>query len=157
MTKREHLNSTKEVDAERSSDDIRKDIVKGEESISQAVEQISIRIKEKLDWREYVKDSPYLALGAAAGLGYLASAIFKKRSTPMERFMGSMDAQVRHSLGGLLAGAAGPGLIKVTLIGIATKAAMGWIKNAAATTVASDGTGPKPRTAGGATSGSRVE
>ncbi|MBI5896872.1 MAG: hypothetical protein HZB24_13010, partial [Desulfobacterales bacterium] len=70
MTKREHLNSTKEVDAERSSDDIRKDIVKGEESISQAVEQISIRIKEKLDWREYVKDSPYLALGAAGGLGY---------------------------------------------------------------------------------------
>lgn len=157
MSKSEHSSNEKEADVERSSDDIRQDIVKGEENISQTVEQIGERIKEKLDWREYVKDSPYLALGAAAGLGYLASAMFKKRTTPMERFMGSMDKTVRHSLGGLLAGAAGPGLIKVTLIGIATKAAMGWIKNAAATTVASDGAEPKPRTESGATRGSGVE
>jgi ElaB/YqjD/DUF883 family membrane-anchored ribosome-binding protein len=136
MAKKEHPNNDKEADVERSSDDIREDIVKGEERISQTVEQIGERINEKLDWREYVKDSPYVALGAAAGLGYLASVIFRKRTTPMERFMGSLDKQVRHSLGGLLAGAAGPGLIKVTLIGIATKAAMGWIKSA----------GAKPRT-----------
>ncbi|MBI5551771.1 MAG: hypothetical protein HY911_09715 [Desulfobacterales bacterium] len=148
MAKKEHPNNDKEADVERSSHDIRQDIVKGEERISQTVEQIGERIKEKLDWREYVKDSPYVALGAAVGLGYLASVIFKKRTTPMERFMGSMDKQVRHSLGGLLAGAAGPGLIKVTLIGIATKAAMGWIKSAAAPSVASDGAGSKPRTEG---------
>jgi ElaB/YqjD/DUF883 family membrane-anchored ribosome-binding protein len=157
MAKIEHLNGTKEVDAERSSDDIRQDIAKGEERISQTVAQIGDRIKEKLDWREYVKHSPYLALGTAAGLGYLASAIFKKRITPMERFLGSVDKTVRHSLGGLLAGAAGPGLIKVTLIGIATKAAVGWIKKTAETTVASVVDEPKPRTEGSATRRSRVE
>ena len=36
----------------------------------------------------------------------------------------------RGSVDGLRAGAAGSGLIKVTLIGIATKAAARWIKNA---------------------------
>ena len=157
MAKKEHSSNDKEAKVERSSDDIRQDIVKGEESISQTVEQIGERIKEKLDWREYVKDSPYVALGAAAGLGYLASVIFKKRTTPMERFMGSMDKQVRRSLGGLLAGAAGPGLIKVTLIGIASKAALGWIKSAASTTVASDGAGPKPWSEGDSTIGPRVD
>jgi hypothetical protein len=157
MAKKEHPDKDKEADVERSSDDIREDIVKGEELISQTVEQIGERIKEKLDWREYVKDSPYVALGAAAGLGYLASVIFRKRTTPMERFMGSMDKQVRHSLGGLLAGAAGPGLIKVTLIGIATKAAMGWIKSAAAPTVASGGAGAKPRTENSPPMNSRVD
>jgi ElaB/YqjD/DUF883 family membrane-anchored ribosome-binding protein len=156
MAKKEQSNNDKEADVERSSDDIRKDIVKGEERISQTVERIGERIKEKLEWREYVKDSPYMALGAAAGLGYLASVIFKKRTTPMERFISSMDKQVRHSLGGVLAGAAGPGLIKVTLIGIATKAAMGWIKTAAAPTVTSDAAGAKPRTENSPTMDSRV-
>jgi ElaB/YqjD/DUF883 family membrane-anchored ribosome-binding protein len=156
MSKSVHSSDTNEADVERSSDDIREDIAAGEESISQTVEQIGERIKEKLDWREYVKGSPYLALGAAAGLGYLVSGLFKKRTTPMERFLGSIDEQVRDSLGGLLAGAAGPGLIKATLIGIAAKAAIGWIKNAAAPTVTSDGTGPKPRTEDGSISGSRM-
>ena len=73
MAEREYSNNDKEANVERSSDDIRQDIVKGEENISQTVEQIGERIKEKLDWREYVKDSPYVALGAAAGIGYLAS------------------------------------------------------------------------------------
>ena len=45
--------------------------------------------------------------------------------------MGSIAEEVRGSLGGVLAGAAGPSLIKVTLLGIATKAAAGLIKNAA--------------------------
>ena len=121
------------------------------------VEQIGNRIKEKLDWREYVKDSPYLTLGAAAGLGYFGSRIFKKRTTPVERFLGSIGQQVGDSLGGLLAGAAGPGLIKVTLMGIATKAAIGWMKSAAAPSQANEDAGPKPRTEGGASSGSRVD
>ena len=44
--------------------------------------------------------------------------------------MGSIAEEVRDSLGGVLARAAGPGLIKVALLGIATKAAAGWIKKA---------------------------
>ena len=157
MTEREHPSNTREADVERSSEDIRQDIAKEKESISQTVEQIGERIKEKMDWRGYVKDSPYWALGAAVGLGYLASRMFIRRTTPMERIMRPIAEEVRDSLGGLLAGAAGSGLIKVTLMGIATKAAANWIKNATSTAVASSGAGPRPQTGHGSTVSPRVD
>ena len=144
MAEREYLSNTGEGGVERSTEEIRQDIAKKEENISQAVEQISELIKEKLDWRGYVKDSPYWALGAAAGLGYLASQMFITRTTPMERIMGSIAEEVRDTLGGLRARAAGPGLIKVTLLSIATKAAVSWMKNATSTDVASGGAVPRP-------------
>jgi len=133
MSEREHLSNKKEADVERSSEDIRRNIAKEKENISQKVDQIGERIKEKLDWREYVMDSPYLAIGVAAGLGYIGSRVLITRTTPMERIMGSIAHEVRGSLGGLISGAAGPGVIKLTLLGIATKAAAGWIKNAVST------------------------
>ena len=133
MAEREYPSNTSEADVERSSEAIRKDIAKGEESISQTVDKIDERIQEKLDWRGYVKDSPYWALGAAAGLGYLASRMFVTRTTPMERIMGSIAEEVRDSLGGLHMGAAGPSLVQVTLLGIGTKLAAGWIRNAIST------------------------
>jgi ElaB/YqjD/DUF883 family membrane-anchored ribosome-binding protein len=157
MAEREYINKTKEADAERSAEDIREDIAKGEENISQTVEQIGERIKEKLDWREYVKDSPYWSLGAAAGLGYLASGMFLTRTTPMERIIGSIAEKVRDSLGGLLVGAAGPSLIKVTLLGIATKAAASWIKDATSEAVASGGDRPRPQTAHDSTISTRAD
>jgi len=156
MAEREYINNTEEADAERSTEDIREDIAKGEGNISQTVEQIGERIKEKLDWREYVKDSPYWALGAAAGIGYLASWMFTTRATPMERIVSSIAEEVRDSLGGL-AGAAGPSLIKVTLLAIATKAAVGWIKNATSTAMAGGGPEPRPQTGSGSTSSPGVD
>lgn len=146
MAEREFLSNTREANVERSAEDIRQDIAKRGDKISEAVEQIGERIKDKLDWRGYVKDAPYWALGAAAGLGYLASRMFRTRTTPMERIMGSVAEEVRDSLGGLLAGAAGPSLIKVTLIGLATKAAASLIKNATAPDGTSDGAVPRPQT-----------
>jgi hypothetical protein len=156
MDEREPLDKEKEAGVECSSEDIRQDIAREKENVSQTVEQIGERIKEKMDWRGYVKDSPYWAMGAAAGLGYLASGRFKKRTTPMERMMGSIDKKVRDSLVGLLVGAAGPGLIKVTLLGIATKAAAGWIKSAGSTGEASSGAGPRPQTERGSPISPRV-
>jgi len=151
MTEKEHLNNTKEPDVDRSTEDIRRDIAKEKENISQTVEQIGELVEEKLDWREYVKDSPYWTIGAAAGLGYLASRMFITRTTPMERIMGSIAEEVRGSLGGLRTGVAGPGLIKVTLQVLATKAAANWIKKAISTTMANDGAGPQPQTGRGST------
>jgi hypothetical protein len=151
MAEKKHPSDIKEADVERSSEDIRQDIAKGEENISQTVEQIGELIEEKLDWREYVKDSPYLAIGAAAGLGYLASRIFITRATPMERVMGSIVQEVRGSLGGVIVGAAGSGLIRATLRSIATKAAANWIKKAISTDAAGGGAGPQPRTGRGST------
>jgi ElaB/YqjD/DUF883 family membrane-anchored ribosome-binding protein len=157
MAEREHQHNTNEADVERSSEDIRQDIAKEKEKISQTVEQIGERIEDKMDWREYVKDYPYWTIGAAAGLGYLASRLFITRTTPMERIMGSIAEEVRGSLGGLSDGAAVPGLIKMTLQIIATKAAANLIKKAISTDVASDGAGPRPQTERGPTISSKVD
>jgi hypothetical protein len=143
MAEREDVRGTGEADVERSTEDIRQDIAKEAENISQIVGQIGERIEEKLDWRGYVKESPYWALGAAAGLGYLASMVFIPRKTPMERIIGSIE-KLRDSFGGLLPGVS-PGLVKMTLLGIATKAAAGWVKNATSTAAASPGR-PRPQT-----------
>ena len=156
MAERGDLSTIREADVERSTEDIRQDIVKGKENISQTVEHIEERIKEKLDWREYVKDSPYWTLGAAAGFGYLASGMFGKRATPLERFLDSIGEEVRDSLGGLRAATVGPGLIKVTLLGMATKAAAHWIKKATSTIPASQGSGPRPQIQRGSTISSNV-
>ena len=156
MDERGDLSTIREADVERSTEDIRQDIAKEKENISQAVDRIGERIKEKMDWRGYVNASPYWAMGAAAGLGYLASRMFIRRTTPMERLMRPIAEEVRDSLGGLLAGAAGSGLIKVTLMGIATKAAASWIKNATSTAVASGGAGPRSQTGRGSTVSPRV-
>jgi ElaB/YqjD/DUF883 family membrane-anchored ribosome-binding protein len=157
MDEREYLINTKEADVERSTEDIRQDIAKEKEKISQTVEQIGERIEEKLNWRGYVKESPYWALGAAAALGYLASRMFLPRTTPMERIMRPIAEEVRDSLGGMLAGAAGPGLIKVALMSIATKAAATWIKNAISTDVASTGAVARPQTGRGSAVSQRVD
>ena len=117
----------------RSTEDIRQDIAREEENLSRTAQQIGDRIKEKLDWSEYVKDSPYWALGIAVGVGFLASRVFQTRTTPMERIMGSLTEEVRDSLGGLHVGAAGPSLAQVALLGIGTKLAAGWIRNAIST------------------------
>ena len=157
MAEREHLNNTGKTNVERSTEDIRQDIAKGKEAISQTAEQIGERIKEKLDWPGYVKDSPYWALGAAAGLGYLASGIFRKRTTPMEQIMDSIAEKVSDPLGGMLDRASGPGLIKLTLLGIAAKAAAKWLKNAASKAAANGGTGTPPQTGSGSTVSPRVD
>ncbi|MCA1766499.1 MAG: hypothetical protein LC633_09700, partial [Desulfobulbaceae bacterium] len=67
--------------------------------------------------------------------------------TPMERVLGSFAEEVRGSLGGQPSGTSGTGLIRMTILGIATKVAADWIKqecrNDSATRV---GDGPRPRT-----------
>jgi len=50
----------------RSTEKILQDIAREEENLSRTAQQIGDRIKEKLDWSEYVKGSPYWALGDGA-------------------------------------------------------------------------------------------
>ena len=123
----------------RSTEDILQDIAKEEESLSRTAQQIGDRIKEKLDWSEYVKESPYWALGIAGGIGFFASRVLlQTRTTPMERIMGSLAEEVRGSLGGLHVGAARPSLAQLALLGIGTKLAVGWIRNANSTSESSE-------------------
>jgi len=120
---------------ERSSKEIEQDLAARGEQFSRTVEQLGERIEEKLDWRGYMKKSPFWAVGAAAGMGFLAAGMMRRRSTPMERLLATLDSSVR----GGLSGSAGPGLIKITLLGLAARTAAHWLNNAPAVIAAVNG------------------
>jgi ElaB/YqjD/DUF883 family membrane-anchored ribosome-binding protein len=130
MDEKEYHSNTSVTNGERSSEEIRRNIAKEKENISQTVGQIGERIKEKMDWREYVNESPYLALGVAAGIGYLASSVFTTRATPLEQIMRPIVEEACESLGGLRSGSTSPGLVKLALVGIVTKVATALLKDA---------------------------
>lgn len=106
---------------ERSSTDIRRDIAARRENLSRTVGQLGDRFEEKLDWRGYVKRSPFWALSAAVGLGYLAVRLLRPatRATPSS----GTSAHVQ-------AGPANPGLLQATLMGIAAQTAANWLRHA---------------------------
>ena len=117
----------------RSTEEIRKDIAREEENISRTAQQIGDRIKEKLAVSEYVKDSPYWALGIASCIGFFAARALLPRRTPMQRIIDSFAEDVRGSLGGLHVVATPPGAVKVALLGIGSKLAADWIRKASST------------------------
>lgn len=134
------------AEIERRIKNICQDIGKEGENFSCTVEHIGERNQEKPDWRDFVKNSPYWALGAAAVLGYVASRLFQARSAPPKHIMGSGVEEVHDTPGDLHTGSTGLSLIKVTLLGVAAKAAAGWILNAASSTGTCCGsTEPRPK------------
>ena len=116
-------------DGHRNTDKIKQDIAQAEQEMSKTVEEIGERIKEKMDWQEYVRETPYVALGIAAGLGFLAAGMFVKKRNSTDRLLDTIADEVRGVAGGMVAKTAGPGVIKVTLLGIASKAAVNWLQN----------------------------
>lgn len=74
----------------RSAQEIREDIAAKRESITETVDRLGERIHESLDWHSYVADHPYIAIGAATGLGLLVSGIFKPRPSPRDRMIDAL-------------------------------------------------------------------
>jgi ElaB/YqjD/DUF883 family membrane-anchored ribosome-binding protein len=67
---------------ERSTDEIRQDIAARRETITETVDKLGERIHETLDWKQYVADHPLVALGLAAGVGFLVAGFFKRQRQP---------------------------------------------------------------------------
>jgi ElaB/YqjD/DUF883 family membrane-anchored ribosome-binding protein len=90
MVERTDLNARMSVEGatlERSAEEIRHDIAAKRESLSNMVDRLDERIHQTLDWREYIGDHPYAALGIAAGLGFLIWGIFRPHPTSGERII----------------------------------------------------------------------
>src|SRR5438874_10136413 len=142
MAERNHLITTAQAVAptqspERSAEEIRHDIAVRRESITETVDRLSDRFQQTFDWRTYVADYPLVALGVAAGLGFVVAGIFKPRPTPAERmkqaFADSVEDladRIRQQLDG--AGVRKPGLsrtVKAAATGAATKAVTDYLRN----------------------------
>lgn len=80
-----------QTDDDRSIEEIRQDIAARRESIAGTVDKLSDRFQKQLDWREYVAKSPLVAVGVAAGVGFLLAGIFKPRPTPGDRIMSALS------------------------------------------------------------------
>ena len=92
---------------DRSTDAIRQDIAAKRESISETVDKLGDRIQETLDWREYIAEYPAVAIGLAAGAGFLVAGIFKRRPTPRDRIMeavAELTEDMTDRVGGVMAG-----------------------------------------------------
>ncbi|HXI91436.1 MAG TPA: hypothetical protein VNO24_15575 [Blastocatellia bacterium] len=72
---------------DRSAGAIRQDIAAKRESISEAVDKLGDRIHRTFDWHEYVAEYPAVALGLAAGVGFVIAGMFKRNPTPQERIL----------------------------------------------------------------------
>jgi ElaB/YqjD/DUF883 family membrane-anchored ribosome-binding protein len=70
-----------DTDDDRSTDEIRRDIERRRQSIAETVEQAGQKIEETLDWHTQVREHPFAALAIAAGVGYVASGILRRRRT----------------------------------------------------------------------------
>jgi ElaB/YqjD/DUF883 family membrane-anchored ribosome-binding protein len=122
---------------ERSSEEIRRDIASTRESITETVDQLSNRFGQKLDWRTYVSDHPLAALGVAAGIGFLASGLFRRRGSSKHRVTDALVNTVedltdrfRYPLDGM--GLKRPGLkgtIKTAAAGAIARAATAYLRN----------------------------
>jgi ElaB/YqjD/DUF883 family membrane-anchored ribosome-binding protein len=122
--------------AERSAEEIRQDIAAKRETISETVDKLSERIHQTLDWREYVGQYPIVALGVAAGVGFLVAGIFKHRPTPQERIADAI-AELTEDLTDRISDIAGDTLkkkfisgktVKAAITGVITKAAIDYAK-----------------------------
>jgi ElaB/YqjD/DUF883 family membrane-anchored ribosome-binding protein len=125
--------------AERSAEEIRQDIAARRESITDTVDRLSDRFQETLDWKAYVSDYPLAALGVAAGLGFLASRIFKPRRSAGRRIkdalaygLEDLTGRFHNQLENVAPHRSGLGLgktVKAAMAGLITKAATDYLQN----------------------------
>jgi ElaB/YqjD/DUF883 family membrane-anchored ribosome-binding protein len=134
-------------DDNRSAEAIRQDIAAKRETISETVDKLGERIQETFNWREYIADYPGVAIGLAAGVGFLVSGIFKHRPTPQERIMDAV-AELTEDLTDRVSGIAGDVIkkkmisgktVKAALTAVVTKAALDFAKEKASGLLAGDG------------------
>lgn len=125
------------LETERSAEEIRQDIAAKRESITETVERLNDKFQSTLDWRTYAGDYPFVALGLAVGLGYVASRIFTRKPTPRQRIMDAIADSVedfKDQFGGYLEvvppkkSTVGTS-VKAAATALLTKAATDYVKN----------------------------
>lgn len=84
---------------DRSAEEIRQDIAARRESITKTVEQINDKVQRSLDWRTYASDYPFVALGVAAGAGFLVSRMIRSKPSPGERIKDALAESVEDMTG----------------------------------------------------------
>lgn len=122
----------------RSVEDIRNDIATRRAVIAETFDRLGDKVGESLDWRTYIHDRPLVALGVAAGTGFLISRIFKPRPSPKQRIVNALvesledvRGQMRTVTRGVMHEPSGGGVggaIKAAAVAAITKAAAEYVQ-----------------------------
>lgn len=120
----------------RSAEEIRQDIAAKRESITETVDRLGERVQQTFDWRTYIGDYPWVAVGVAVGVGWLCSSIFKPRPTPRERILDALAESIedvtdrfRQTVHNLPQERVGMGrTVKAAATAMVTKAAVDYLK-----------------------------
>ena len=136
----------------RSAVAIRQDIAAKRESISETVDKLGERIHETFDWHEYVGEYPGVALGLAAGAGFLIAGIFKRKPTAQERILDAvadLTEEMTDRVGGVMAGVIqkkvlSGSTVKAAATAMLAKAAVEFLKNRLSGAVAGNNSLPRP-------------
>jgi hypothetical protein len=126
-----------ELAGDRSAHEIRRDIAATRDSIKDTVDRLNDRVEMALDWRTYVAHSPFVALGVAAGFGFLLTRMFQPQPSARERFVDLLvdsvedfSGQVRRRLDHVPSEGTGAArAIKAAVSTIATQAVVAYVKD----------------------------
>jgi ElaB/YqjD/DUF883 family membrane-anchored ribosome-binding protein len=66
----------------RSIDEIRSDIEKTRQNITGTVDVLGSKLQKQLDWREYVRKKPLIAVGIGVGAGFVISRLVVSKPKP---------------------------------------------------------------------------
>ncbi|HXU39287.1 MAG TPA: hypothetical protein VN937_23230 [Blastocatellia bacterium] len=135
---------------DRSAFAIRQDIAAKRESISETVDKLGDRLQQTFDWHEYVAAYPVVALGLAAGAGFLIAGAFKRKPTPQERIheaVAELTEDLADRVGGVMAGVIqkkmfSGGAVKAAATTILAKVAVDFLKSRPGGAMAGDNSRP---------------
>ncbi len=71
---------------EKSIEEIRQDIERTRQNISGTVDTLGAKLHEQLDWREYVRRKPFVAIGVGVGAGLIISRMIIPKPKPRSSF-----------------------------------------------------------------------
>jgi len=67
---------------DKSIEEIRQDIERTRQNISGTVDTLGTKLHEQLDWREYIRRKPFVAIGVGVGAGLVISRMIVPKPKP---------------------------------------------------------------------------
>jgi len=82
----------------RTIDEIRSDIEKTRQNITGTVDVLGSKLQKQLDWREYVRKKPLIAVGVGVGAGFVISRLVVSKPKPRFSLVGFLTDSVAKTV-----------------------------------------------------------
>jgi len=121
--------------ATRNPEQLRSEIESSKEAITDTIKRIDDHIHRAVNWREQVREHPFVALGAAAVGGVLIAGMFSRKPSPRDRIVDAIAESVeditdsvRNRIGNQLTRTMTGGLLKTAVTTVVAKKVTEYLK-----------------------------